>query len=295
MVDAIGAGKPVKNIEALNINWNKLTAGEILEHEKQGEEIPKEILRWAEEMVKISGAIDNVTYEMAKTNPSTYAKENKDKKVGAANSEAIQATKVEYDQLVKKMNSSEPLTTNEQQRLVILGQELGKIGTKNENNSPDMSDQIENLNTVVNESLTNAQNVGANVAGIITPEQDLPDAGDIEKAKNNKDLNEKSDNAANSGNFDLLLNQKAKNDGIISISEEENKSKIETKKTEIKDTAIEKAKSDDNSKPKKTSEKEKPADKTTKKEEQEAITLADSNLTADNNKIIKRKERKGII
>jgi len=43
--------------------WKKLTANEILKQESKGEEIPAEIIAWAEQMTAIAKIPDTVTYE----------------------------------------------------------------------------------------------------------------------------------------------------------------------------------------------------------------------------------------
>jgi len=47
------------------VNWGSCTAEEILEYEEQGQDVPEEYLRWAEEMSASMNAQDDVTYEMA--------------------------------------------------------------------------------------------------------------------------------------------------------------------------------------------------------------------------------------
>lgn len=44
--------------------WKRLTPQEIIKEESKGEEIPAEIVAWAEQMVAFSKIPDNVTYEM---------------------------------------------------------------------------------------------------------------------------------------------------------------------------------------------------------------------------------------
>ena len=44
--------------------WKRLTPQEIIKEESKGEEIPAEIIAWAQQMVAFSKIPDNVTYEM---------------------------------------------------------------------------------------------------------------------------------------------------------------------------------------------------------------------------------------
>ena len=55
MVDAIGAStnKPVKLVQDQSINWEQCTIDEIKEFQGQGQAVPSEILRWAEEIAKL--------------------------------------------------------------------------------------------------------------------------------------------------------------------------------------------------------------------------------------------------
>lgn len=68
MVDAIGSVtsqqiKPAKKDNA--INWKQCTSDEIIEYEKEGQEIPSYILEWARDFAKQQNAPEDVTYEMA--------------------------------------------------------------------------------------------------------------------------------------------------------------------------------------------------------------------------------------
>lgn len=75
MVDAIGAqtNKPVKLTQDRSINWQQCTIDEIKEYQGQGQSVPTDILRWAEEVAKIASLPDDVTYEI--TNGSTDIEE----------------------------------------------------------------------------------------------------------------------------------------------------------------------------------------------------------------------------
>lgn len=50
------------------VNWNSCTADEILNYEEEGQEVPEQYLRWAEEMSAAMNVQDDVTYEMAQAN-----------------------------------------------------------------------------------------------------------------------------------------------------------------------------------------------------------------------------------
>ena len=47
------------------VNWNSCTADEILSYEEDGQEVPEQYLKWAEEMAAAMNVQDDVTYEMA--------------------------------------------------------------------------------------------------------------------------------------------------------------------------------------------------------------------------------------
>mgnify|MGYP003254281450 FL=1 len=51
------------NIGIDTAKWKKLTPQEIIKEESKGEEIPAEILTWAQQMAAFSKIPDNVTYE----------------------------------------------------------------------------------------------------------------------------------------------------------------------------------------------------------------------------------------
>ena len=60
MAEPIGIGN-TGNIDISK--WRKLTAQEIIKEESKGEEIPAEIMAWAQQMAAFSKIPDNVTYE----------------------------------------------------------------------------------------------------------------------------------------------------------------------------------------------------------------------------------------
>lgn len=61
MVDSINIGNPTTKIDAAK--WKKLTPQEILREEGNGEDIPAEIVAWAQQMAAFAKIPDNVTYE----------------------------------------------------------------------------------------------------------------------------------------------------------------------------------------------------------------------------------------
>lgn len=68
MVDAIGSVTSQQVRTAKKdpaVNWKNCTSDEILEYEKQGQEVPDYILQWAVEFNKQQNAPEDVTYEMA--------------------------------------------------------------------------------------------------------------------------------------------------------------------------------------------------------------------------------------
>ena len=58
MADPISLGSKVDLTK-----WKKLTAQEIIKEESKGEEVPAEIIAWAQQMAAIAKIPDNVTYE----------------------------------------------------------------------------------------------------------------------------------------------------------------------------------------------------------------------------------------
>lgn len=62
MVDAINGNYGAKS-QDLSINWNDLTATEVLAYEDEGQDVPDAILAWAQEMAGTENA-DQITYEM---------------------------------------------------------------------------------------------------------------------------------------------------------------------------------------------------------------------------------------
>lgn len=68
MVDAIDAvnsatNARIKQQKDLTIDWKKLTASEVMEHASKGDDVPIDILKWAEDYTKLQDVPDDVTYD----------------------------------------------------------------------------------------------------------------------------------------------------------------------------------------------------------------------------------------
>lgn len=68
MVDAVSAingaiNSTVQKNKDLTIDWKKLNANEILEYAGQGQDVPIDILKWAEDYAKLEDAPEDVTYD----------------------------------------------------------------------------------------------------------------------------------------------------------------------------------------------------------------------------------------
>jgi hypothetical protein len=68
MVDAVNAVNSVTNtrirmMQDLSKDWRMMSANEILEHAGKGEDVPLEVLQWAEDYSKMTNVPDDVTYD----------------------------------------------------------------------------------------------------------------------------------------------------------------------------------------------------------------------------------------
>ncbi len=61
MADQISLGTSTRNVDLER--WKKLTAKEIIKEEGRGQEIPAEILTWAQQMAAFAKIPDDITYE----------------------------------------------------------------------------------------------------------------------------------------------------------------------------------------------------------------------------------------
>ena len=61
MADQINLSTSTKNVDLER--WKKLTAKEIIREESRGQEIPEEILTWAQQMAAFAKIPDDITYE----------------------------------------------------------------------------------------------------------------------------------------------------------------------------------------------------------------------------------------
>ena len=65
MADAINAAGTNPDIKQIYVNWKQLTAKEVVQRGEEGQQAPTEILKWAEEVSKLSNVPDDVTYDIA--------------------------------------------------------------------------------------------------------------------------------------------------------------------------------------------------------------------------------------
>ncbi|MBR6098942.1 hypothetical protein IKP85_04275 [bacterium] len=68
MVDAVNAINAATNIKVkqqqdITKDWKSMTANEVLEHAGKGEEVPLEVLQWAEDYSKMTNVPDDVSYD----------------------------------------------------------------------------------------------------------------------------------------------------------------------------------------------------------------------------------------
>ena len=68
MVDAVNAinaatQTAIQQKKTVSIDWRNLTANEVLEYAGKGEDVPPDILRWAQDYSKLTNAPDNVSYD----------------------------------------------------------------------------------------------------------------------------------------------------------------------------------------------------------------------------------------
>lgn len=147
MVDAVDAINTASRTRLqqkkdLTLNWNKMSANEILTHAQKGDDIPVDILQWAEDYSKLINAPDDVTYESVN---------------GSTNTEEIQETSGE-EETPDEEDAAEKITLSgaqqERQTLVDQGSSLydqGKtfVGKSNDSTTSvgTMQDNVENLNS----------------------------------------------------------------------------------------------------------------------------------------------------
>ena len=131
--------------------WKKLTAQEIIKEESKGEEIPAEILNWAQQMAAFSKIPDNVTYEQVDGDVGIDALDKlgiEDNPEGSEN--AITAEKTEEPDAVKdpaKTDGEEPLDNENIFLKATPGQAAEAKPTEQEKPEDELALADENLNT----------------------------------------------------------------------------------------------------------------------------------------------------
>lgn len=162
MVDAVDAINTASRIRLqerkdLTLDWNKMSAGEVLSHAQNGDEVPVDILKWAEDYSKLTNAPEDVTYESVN---------------GSTDTEEVQETTGE-EETPDEEDAAEKVTLSgaqqERQTMVDQGASLydqGKtfVGKSNDSTSTvrTMQDNVQALNTrgenIENEANTKTEN-----------------------------------------------------------------------------------------------------------------------------------------
>ena len=106
------------NIGIDTAKWKKLTPQEIIKEESKGEEIPAEILTWAQQMAAFSKIPDNVTYEQVDGDIGIDALD----KLGL-NEEGLDQTTVEAQNAQAPTVTEQPDAVKEPARPEELGEE----------------------------------------------------------------------------------------------------------------------------------------------------------------------------
>ncbi len=106
------------NIGIDTAKWKKLTPQEIIKEESKGEEIPAEILTWAQQMAAFSKIPDNVTYEQVDGDIGIDALD----KLGL-NEEGLDQTTVEAQNAQAPTDTEQPDAVKDTARPEELGQE----------------------------------------------------------------------------------------------------------------------------------------------------------------------------
>lgn len=89
--------------------WKKLTAQEIIKEQSEGEDVPAEIVAWAQQMAAIAKIPDNVTYEQVDGDVGLDVLEKlgiEDETLGAENNNAIAPEKTEDPSAVKDISQT---------------------------------------------------------------------------------------------------------------------------------------------------------------------------------------------
>lgn len=102
-----GAGSPKIDLT----KWKKMTAQEIIKEKGKGEEIPAEIITWAQQMAAFAKIPDNVTYEQVDGDVGLEALEklgiDESEIAGLESGNAQDAAKTEDPDAVKDPNKAE--------------------------------------------------------------------------------------------------------------------------------------------------------------------------------------------
>ncbi len=151
MADPINISGSSVNIDIAK--WKKLTAREIIREESRGQEIPEEILTWAQEMAAFAKIPDNITYEEVDGDVGIDAlsklgldtEENLATRPEAQNAE--EPTVTEDPDAVR-----DPARTEETEQNIFMNPTPGYAGLQEPNNDDEVNENEEI--TLADESLT---------------------------------------------------------------------------------------------------------------------------------------------
>ena len=145
MVDAINAVNAathtrINQNKDFAINWQNLTAKEVLEYAGHGEDVPIEILKWAEDYAKLENAPDDATYEAV--NGATDVDEA-NKNAGVSDSESAEESAEE------KEAEEDKSETNEVVEEISLYDQAGILIGESDAVNKDVSDAVRDTNKKV--------------------------------------------------------------------------------------------------------------------------------------------------
>ena len=149
MVDAISGNYGTKP-QDLSINWNDLTANEVLEYQDEGQEVPDEVLAWAQQMAGTENA-DEITYEMASSedegttgNAATDLRQQLTDGGMSLKDQGkifISESKAKEDLTLQSITEMAPLLASAQE----IGDEAEAIGDNTKNKLESLTSQIQEL------------------------------------------------------------------------------------------------------------------------------------------------------
>ncbi len=147
------------------VNWGSCTADEILSYEEEGQEVPEQYLRWAEEMSAAMNVQDDVTYEMANGEVSEEGAGNSAQNFRAELGESGVSLKQQGQIFITESKDKEEQTLASIENMAPLLNQTQEINDDAEQIADQTKTQLQAISDQINAQISEKDNIKTKIFG----------------------------------------------------------------------------------------------------------------------------------